>query len=176
MELFVFLPFCDFSPIKNPGLLTGVHSISTWRCPTLTWGSPTLPSAFRRFTSEFGMGSGGTTALSPPGLFVLDLRLSFTSSSWSLSSLCFMRTFIGYKLNFYFVSFYFFLFFFVGFVLLLLLLYSVCFVLLCFVLLRFVSFTALLKTFERCIVKPLGQLVRVSSMAHTTYTPRLSTS
>ena len=81
-----------------------------------------------------------------------------------------MRTFIGYKLNFLFVSFY----FFVGFVLLLLLLYSVCFVR--FVLFRFVSFTALLKTFERCIVKPLGQLVRVSSMAHTTYTPRLSTS
>ena len=79
-----------------------------------------------------------------------------------------MRAFIGYKLNFYFVSFYFFLFFFVGFVLLLLLLYSVLF--------RFVSFTALLKTFERCIVKPLGQLVHVSSMAHTTYTPCLSTS
>ena len=26
-----------------------------WRCPTLTWGSPTLPSALFRFTSEFGM-------------------------------------------------------------------------------------------------------------------------
>ena len=72
-----------------------------------------------------------------------------------------MHTFIGYKLNFHFLSFYF-----VSFV-------SCLF---CFVLLRFVSFTALLKTFERCIVKPLGQLVRVSSMAHTTYTPRLSTS
>ncbi len=32
-------------------------------------GDPTLPSALRRFTSEFGMGSGGTTALSPPGKF-----------------------------------------------------------------------------------------------------------
>ena len=52
--------------------------------------------------------------------------------------------------------------------------YFILFVL--FVLFCFVSFTALLKTFERCIVKPLGQLVRVSSMAHTTYTPRLSTS
>ena len=50
------------------------------------------------------------------------------------------------------------------------------FILFCSVLFCFVSFTALLKTFERCIVKPLGQLVRVSSMAHTTYTPRLSTS
>ena len=29
-------------------------------------GRPTLPSALRRFTSEFGMGSGGTTALVPP--------------------------------------------------------------------------------------------------------------
>ena len=26
-------------------------------------GTPTLPSALLRFTSEFGMGSGGTTAL-----------------------------------------------------------------------------------------------------------------
>ncbi len=37
--------------------------------PTLAWGDPTLPSALRRFTSEFGMGSGGTTALLPPGKF-----------------------------------------------------------------------------------------------------------
>jgi len=34
-----------------------------WQFPTLAWGDPTLPSALRRFTSEFGMGSGGTTAL-----------------------------------------------------------------------------------------------------------------
>ncbi len=40
-----------------------------WQCPTLAWGDPTLPSALRRFTAEFGMGSGGTTALSPPGVF-----------------------------------------------------------------------------------------------------------
>ena len=32
------------------------------------------------------------------------------------------------------------------------------------------------KTLERCIVKPLGQLVSVSSMTHITYTPDLSTS
>ena len=42
---------------------------NAWQFPTLTWGDPTLPSALRRFTSEFGMGSGGTTALSPPGKF-----------------------------------------------------------------------------------------------------------
>ena len=34
-----------------------------WRWPTLTWGSPTLPSAILLFTSEFGMGSGGSKAL-----------------------------------------------------------------------------------------------------------------
>ena len=33
-----------------------------------------------------------------------------------------------------------------------------------------------LKTLERCIVKPLGQLVHVSSTARTAYTPCLSTS
>ena len=47
-----------------------------WQFPPLAWGDPTLPSALRRFTSEFGMGSGGTTALSPPGKFCLLTRLS----------------------------------------------------------------------------------------------------
>ncbi len=47
----------------------GVSLIDAWQFPTLTWGDPTLPSALRRFTSEFGMGSGGTTALKPPGKF-----------------------------------------------------------------------------------------------------------
>ena len=32
-------------------------------------GSPTLPSALTRFTSEFGMGSGGTTLPLPPSKF-----------------------------------------------------------------------------------------------------------
>ncbi len=48
-----------------------LHLIDAWQFPTLTWGDPTLPSALRRFTSEFGMGSGGTTALLPPGKFCL---------------------------------------------------------------------------------------------------------
>ena len=38
-----------------------------WRCPTLTWGDPTLPSALNVFTSEFEMGSGGSRPLLPPG-------------------------------------------------------------------------------------------------------------
>ncbi|CAH6325439.1 hypothetical protein AN2364V1_3201, partial [Enterobacter cloacae] len=55
---------------KNPAPSgTGFFLIDAWQFPTLTWGDPTLPSALRRFTSEFGMGSGGTTALKPPGKF-----------------------------------------------------------------------------------------------------------
>ena len=55
---------------KNPAPSgTGFFLIDAWQFPTLTWGDPTLPSALRRFTSEFGMGSGGTTALRPPGKF-----------------------------------------------------------------------------------------------------------
>ena len=48
-----------------------------WQFPTLAWGDPTLPSALRRFTSEFGMGSGGTTALKPPGKFFVLCPVSF---------------------------------------------------------------------------------------------------
>ena len=33
----------------------------------LLHGKATLPSAHARFTAEFGMGSGGTTPLWPPG-------------------------------------------------------------------------------------------------------------
>ena len=52
------------APHFRAGLL---HLFNAWQFPTLAWGDPTLPSALRRFTSEFGMGSGGTTALKPPG-------------------------------------------------------------------------------------------------------------
>ena len=40
----------------------------TWRRPTLTRPIVSLPLALRRFTSGFGMGPGGSTALwSPEG-------------------------------------------------------------------------------------------------------------
>ena len=57
--------FLCHHPDFHPGLL----QFDAWQFPTLAWGDPTLPSALRRFTSEFGMGSGGTTALRPPGKF-----------------------------------------------------------------------------------------------------------
>ena len=63
---------------KNPGLSVGVIALfDAWQFPTLAWGGPTLPSALRRFTSEFGMGSGGTTALKPPGKFFVLCPVSF---------------------------------------------------------------------------------------------------
>ena len=52
----------------------GLRLFDAWQFPTLAWGDPTLPSALRRFTSEFGMGSGGTTALKPPGKFCYSRR------------------------------------------------------------------------------------------------------
>ncbi len=60
-------PSPDDTNAKKPSLSTGLSALFDARqFPTLTWGDPTLPSALRRFTSEFGMGSGGTTALVPP--------------------------------------------------------------------------------------------------------------
>ncbi len=54
-------------PIKKPRRLTGALALNAWQCPTFTWGDPTLSSALSVFTSEFGMGSGGTRSLWPPG-------------------------------------------------------------------------------------------------------------
>jgi hypothetical protein len=55
--------------------------MGAWRCATLTWGDPTLPSPLMRFTSEFGMGSGGTASLWPPGKTGADLAASFCGKS-----------------------------------------------------------------------------------------------
>ena len=41
--------------------------INAWQCPTFTWGDPTLSSALSVFTTEFGMESGGSHSLWPPG-------------------------------------------------------------------------------------------------------------
>ena len=53
---------------KSPGdRSTGLFVFNAWQCPTFTWGDPTLSSALCVFTSEFGMDSGGTHTLWPPG-------------------------------------------------------------------------------------------------------------
>uniref|UniRef100_UPI001A9CD699 hypothetical protein n=1 Tax=Yersinia pseudotuberculosis TaxID=633 RepID=UPI001A9CD699 len=47
--------FCVLHTAKNPRFGHGVLALfDAWQCPTLAWGDPTLPSALRRFTSEFG--------------------------------------------------------------------------------------------------------------------------
>ncbi len=94
-----------------------------WRCPTLTWGNPTLPSALFRFTSEFGMESGGSKTLWSPSKF-------FNSES----CFCVLYTFNS------------------------------------------VLASSPSKPLGCCMVKSHGQLVSVSSMPHSTYTPDLSTS
>ncbi len=45
----------------------------------------TLPSALQRFTSVFGMGTGGSIALLPPGIFGLLIAacvISLSNKSW----------------------------------------------------------------------------------------------
>ena len=74
--------FLCHHPDFHPGLL----QFDAWQFPTLAWGDPTLPSALRRFTSEFGMGSGGTTALQPPGKFFV-LCTQFFIASAALAAL-----------------------------------------------------------------------------------------
>ncbi len=67
---------------QRPCLPTGPFVLFDARqFPTLAWGDPTLPSALRRFTSEFGMGSGGTTALVPPGKFCCQKRIFYTDAA-----------------------------------------------------------------------------------------------
>ena len=54
---------------KNPPCLrTRDCLFEVWRCPTLTWGDPTLPSALVCFTSGFGMEPGGAIPLWPPDI------------------------------------------------------------------------------------------------------------
>ncbi len=85
---------------KKPGLSTGLSALfDAWQFPTLTWGDPTLPSALRRFTSEFGMGSGGTTALVPPGKFFV-LSTQFFIASAALPALVKSVTYFSMLLPF----------------------------------------------------------------------------
>ena len=55
---------------KSPTISDQGFVIKAWRCPTLTWGDPTLPLALSCFTSEFEMGSGGSNLLLPPDKLV----------------------------------------------------------------------------------------------------------
>ena len=129
--------------------------------PTLAWGGPTLPSALRRFTSEFGMGSGGTTALLPPAnlcrkrspaLLLLRWPIRITQSHTAVCSFlmshlppCFSATSFVSADFFYPVN-------------------------------NAENRLSSPKRLWRCKVKPHGSLVPVSSTHRCAYTPGLSTS
>ncbi len=142
---------------KKPGLSTGLSALfDAWQFPTLTWGDPTLPSALRRFTSEFGMGSGGTTALVPPGKFFVLVLCLLRSYCVGCSRECQSHT---YVCSFHRVV--------------------------CRLVsaqnpsdseseLKILSNPP--KHLRRCKVKPHGSLVPVSSTHRCAYTPGLSTS
>ena len=144
---------------KKPGLSTGLSALfDAWQFPTLTWGDPTLPSALRRFTSEFGMGSGGTTALVPPGKFFV-LSTQFFIASAALPALVKSVTYFSMLLPFRRLS-------------------PCCCANYCVL-----NSESKLKTLSnppkhlrRCKVKPHGSLVPVSSTHRCAYTPGLSTS
>lgn len=121
-------------------------------------GDPTLPSALRRFTSEFGMGSGGTTALRPPGKFCCQKRIFYTDAA--LAALVKSVTYSSMLLPFLHLP-------------------------PCLSVKSFVPENpeSVLKIFShppkhlrRCKVKPHGSLVPVSSTHRCAYTPGLSTS
>ena len=67
-HFFASTPFVKVAGKKIPepngsGILNKSLAVSYFHM-----GTPTLSSALSRFTSEFGMGSGGTNSLWPPGI------------------------------------------------------------------------------------------------------------
>ena len=89
----------EFLYCNTTGCHPGLLQFDAWQFPTLAWGDPTLPSALRRFTSEFGMGSGGTTALVPPGKFFV-LSTQFFIASAALPALVKSVTYLSMLLPF----------------------------------------------------------------------------
>ena len=65
----------------------GFFRISAWQFPTFAWQTATLSSALSGFTSEFGMGSGGSRSLWSPSKRVrsamtANLRQAFYRLPW----------------------------------------------------------------------------------------------
>ena len=79
----VILRLAKFRPKKSPAIKLGFSN----RSLTMTYshmGTPTLPSAMLRFTSEFGMGSGGSKALWSSGKTVSKMMVHLTAILLSL--------------------------------------------------------------------------------------------
>ncbi len=67
--------------IQKKDTYSGV-SLLAWQRPTLTGGSPQLPSAQKSLTTVFGMGTGVTSLLLPPDYF--DVRSTANLFVWFL--------------------------------------------------------------------------------------------
>ena len=64
--------FTEFQATKNPALAGFLYlAIRSLAVSYSHMANATLPSALQRFTSVFGMGTGGSIALLPPGIFGL---------------------------------------------------------------------------------------------------------
>ena len=55
---------------KKPKTIILGFNLSAWQFPTFAWQTATLSSALNGFTSEFGMGSGGSRSLWSPSKLV----------------------------------------------------------------------------------------------------------
>ena len=62
--------FFRLSGKKKPKTLVLGFNIRAWQFPTFAWQTATLSSALSGFTSEFGMGSGGSRSLWSPSKLV----------------------------------------------------------------------------------------------------------
>ena len=87
------------TPESKKPAVRRVFLIGTWQCPTLTWGNPTLPSALIRFTSEFGMESGGTVSLWLPGKTGNNLENWISIQSWVTVFSLYLRLFSELSLS-----------------------------------------------------------------------------
>ncbi len=72
-----------------------------WQRPTLTGGSPLLPSALKNLTSVFGMGTGVTSSPSLPDKCAYPVSRTFTIIHYILCRMqyFFERTFVHSKLD-----------------------------------------------------------------------------
>src|SRR5690606_19646699 len=75
---------------KHPLLMQGDVSNNELAMTYSHMGNPTLPSAQRGFTSEFGKGSGGSLLLLSPAQLFMDTCLGLISSLFSVCQ-CFFQ-------------------------------------------------------------------------------------
>ena len=75
---------------KKPKWLNLGSFLRAWQFPTFTWQTATLSSALSGFTSEFGMGSGGSRSLWSPSKLVWTRQISWLLEKVfsSFASLC----------------------------------------------------------------------------------------